>query len=36
MFPIRSASIAIPTSVDTNDFATENDVWRLSRVAPSK
>jgi hypothetical protein len=33
---ISPASIAIPTSVDTNDFATENDVSRLSRVAPPK
>jgi hypothetical protein len=34
--PSRPASIAIPTSVETNDFAAENDVCRLPRVAPSK
>jgi hypothetical protein len=33
---IRPSSIAIPTSVDGNDLATEKDVWRSSRSAPSK
>jgi hypothetical protein len=33
---INPWSIAIPTSVDANDFAAENDVSRLSRVAPPR
>jgi hypothetical protein len=36
MLPISPSSIAIPTSVDTNDFATENEVCRVSRPEPSK
>ena len=36
MLSISPSSIAIPMSVDTNDFAAENEVWRLSRLALPK
>ncbi|HEX6580116.1 MAG TPA: hypothetical protein VF195_04520 [Actinomycetota bacterium] len=34
--PISPSSIAMPTSVDKNDFATENDVCKVARSDPPK
>ena len=34
--PIRPSSIAMPTSVERKDFATENDVCRVARSDPPK
>jgi hypothetical protein len=36
MLSINPSSIAIPTSVETNDFATENEVSSVCRSEPPK